>query len=123
MFESALSPPLILYLTYSTGRGLCFASTYYCTVLVTCGEEAFPLTTGHRAGQWRATLLPDGEGGDTSQSLFGLLIWGMIKAFPTQELRENVTAARESTLFFSFSVSVPGSPDCSILCTTDVVCV
>lgn len=40
------SPPSILCLTYSTGRGLCFASTYYCTVLLMCGEEASLLTCG-----------------------------------------------------------------------------
>lgn len=59
--------------------------------------------------------------GDTSQSLFGLFMWGMIEALPTQDLREYVTAAREKLVSLSFfslffpSFSVPCSPDGSAL--------
>lgn len=73
-------------------------------------------------------MLPDV--GDTSQSLFGLFMWGMIKALPTQDLREYVTAAREKSLsllffilyFYFFPFSVPCSPQRSVpLVQQDVI--
>lgn len=118
---------------YRKGALLCFNLLLYSVVNVwrrgvsahLAGSSLPPSCSGGRrpAGarplRWPVGSHVTAWRGDTSQSLFGLFMWGMIKALPTQDPREYVTAAREKlTLFFSFSV--PCSPDCSILLMTDV---
>lgn len=53
---------------------------------------------GRRPLRWPVGSHVTAWRGDTSQSLFGLFMLGTIKALPTQDLREYVTAAREKSL-------------------------
>lgn len=114
MFVST-SPPSILCLTYSTGRGalLCFDLLLYSVVdvwrrgisadLWACPS---PLRQWEAADRRTATTLASREpcycltGAILANHCFGLFMWGMIKALPTQDLREYVTAARETLLIF-----------------------
>lgn len=93
---------------YRKGALLCFDLLLYSVVdvwrggisarLTACPAGAWPLRwpVGSHVTAWR---------GNTSQSLFGLFVCGMIKALPTQDLREYVTAARERFLS-SFCLSL-----------------
>lgn len=109
------SPPSILCLTYSTGRGalLCFDLLLYSVVDVwRRGVSAdlwacpSPLRQWEAADRRTATTLASREpcycltGAILANHCFGLFMWGMIKALPTQDLREYVTAARETLLIF-----------------------
>lgn len=72
-----------------------------------CGEEASLLTCGLVLPPFDSGRRPTGArpcycltGAILANHCFGLFMWGMIKALPTQDLREYVTAARETLLIF-----------------------
>lgn len=106
-------PPFVLYQVYSTGKdgagiGLCFnLLSVQCCWCVEKQRLCSPVASsrGHCGGRGEAILPPDG--GNASQSLFGVLYLervGVIKALPTQDLRESVTAARGEPLNFILSL-------------------
>lgn len=94
---------------YRRGALLCFDLLLYSVVDVwrrgiSARLPAHP--AGARPVSWPVGSHVTAWWGDTSQSLFGLFLWGMIKALPTQDLRENDTAAREKFLSSFHSLSL-----------------